>query len=266
GLCLIAALCGTAIAQVPARAPAGAAAVSAEGFGARGDGTADDTKPLQKALDSGKVVYLAPGRTYAVTSRLDVPSEGGMISDGTATILARAGGFTNTDPTGKGRYGPISTVISATGLTKPPFTPHKGIVIRGIKLRFEQTEGRYVDAIVARNVDTLTIVGIDISGFPVGTGIKVASIVGPSSISRNHIHDFHSNTDFSKAYPGSGPQITGIEVDNDRVNGVATRNLVIADNEIANLTVGPVFLAAHGYQTDGINVAHPDATGYRIER
>lgn len=258
-------LCVPALAQTPLAVPSAAKAVHAAEFGARGDGISDDTKQLQQALDSGRVVYLAPGRTYAVTSRLEIPSEGGMLGDGTATIFARASGFTNSDPTIKGRYGSTSAVISASGMTRPPFTPHKDIVIRGIKLRFEPTEGRHVDAIVARNVHALTIEGVEISGFPAGTGVRVATISGRSSISNNRIHDFRSNTDFSKSYPGAGPQITAIEVDNDRVNGVASKGLVIAGNEIANITVGPTFLSAHGYQTDGINIAHWDSSEFRIE-
>jgi parallel beta-helix repeat protein len=48
------------------------------------------------------------------------------------------------------------------------------------------------------------------------------------------------------------------------VNGAASGRLVISNNHITNLTVGPVFLAAHRYQTDGINIKHQNSAGYTI--
>ncbi len=262
-------LASTAVAQlapgagVRAQQDRRAGTASAADFGAVGDGSTDDTTSLQRALDSGKVVFLSPGKSYSVTSPLYVPTNGGILSDGTAEIFARASGFTNTDPTIVGRYRPTSKVIDASGMTTPPFIPHRNITLRGFKLRFESTEGRNVDGIVARNVADLTIDSVEISGFPAGSGIRVASIVGSSSISNNRIRDFSSNTNFSKAYPGSSAQINGIEVDNDRINGLDSRYLVISNNHIMNLTVGPIFLAAHGYETDGISIQ--SGTGHKVE-
>ena len=240
--------------------PAGAVDVAE--FGAVGNGSTDDTASLQRALNSGRLIILAPGRSYAVTSPLKVPANGGIVSDGTGEIFARASGFTNTDPTAAGRYRPTSTVIDASGMTTAPYTPNRNVTFRAFRLRFESTEGRSVDGIMARNVDGLVIDGVEISGFPAGAGIRLSSIVGQSAISNNRIRDFSSNTDFSKAYPGGRGQITGIEIDNDRING-DSRNIVISNNQITNLTVGPVFLAAHGYETDGINI-HA-GTGHRVE-
>ncbi|MFL6628827.1 MAG: right-handed parallel beta-helix repeat-containing protein [Burkholderiaceae bacterium] len=255
------------IAAVSAHAQDSSAAnvADASAFGAVGDGKSDDTANLQRALDSGKRIRLTPGRTYAVSSRLTIPSMGGLISDGTAEILALASGFDNTDPSPHAHYQKNSDVIDASGATTAPFTPARKIEIRGIKLRFEWTEGRVVDAIVARNVDGLLIDRMDISRFPVGAGIKVATITGNSAIRNNVIHDFSSNTNFLRAYPKSNAQLTAIEVDDDRINGRGSQNLAITGNRISNITVGPVFLAAQGYQTDGINVENDAATGTVIE-
>jgi hypothetical protein len=244
------------------RAPAGS--VSAADFGAIGDGATDDTASLQRALNTGRAVFLLPGKSYAVTSPLKVPANGGIASDGTGEIFARASGFTNTDPTAAGRYRPTSTVIDASGMTTIPYTPNRNVTFRAFKLRFESTEGRSVDGIMARNVDGLVIDGVEISGFPAGVGIRLSSIVGESSVTHNRIRDFSSNTDFSKTYPGGRAQITGIEVDNDRINGVYSKGIVISDNQIMNLTVGPIFLAAHGFETDGINIH--GGSGHRVER
>ena len=242
-----------------------AAVADASTFGALGDGKTDDTASLQRALDSGKRIRLAPGHTYVVSSRLVIPSAGGLISDGTGEVLARAAGFDNTDPSPHAHYQKNSEVIDASGSIRAPFTPAKNVEIRGIKLRYESTEGRVVDAIVARNVDGLLIDKMDISGFPVGAGIKVASITGNSAIRNNTIHDFSSNTNFLPSYPKSNAQLTAIEVDDDRINALGSKNLAITGNRISNITVGQLFLAAQGYQTDGINIENDAAQGTVIE-
>ena len=43
-----------------------------EFFGAIGDGTIDDTLAIQEAIDTGKSVYLADGKTYRITSGLTI--------------------------------------------------------------------------------------------------------------------------------------------------------------------------------------------------
>lgn len=260
---LLALLCGCAVATSAIDRSVGAAEASE--FGAVGDGVTDDTAALQRALNSGRPVRLGERKTYALSRRLTVPSHGGLIGDGTATLIARAAGFASTDITVRGRYKADSSVIDASGMVVPPYTPNDGVVLRGFKLRYEWTEGRYLDGIVARNVQGLLIERVEISGFPIGSGIKVASVRGDSAIRDNIVRDFSSDTSFAVTYAGAIPQITGIEVDNDRVNGIGTQGLSIASNRIANLTVGPVMRAAHGYQSDGINVASQHADGVVIE-
>lgn len=256
-------ICGCAAAPVAVVRPVAPADVSE--FGAVGDGVTDDTAALQRALSSGRPVRLGGNRTYALSRRLTVPSRGGLVGDGTATLVARAAGFASSDITVRGRYKADSSVIDASGMVVPPYTPNDGVTLRGFKLRYEWTEGRYLDGIVARNVQGLLIERVELSGFPIGSGIKVASVRGGSAIRDNVVRDFSSNTSFAARYAGAIPQITGIEVDNDRVNGIGTQGLSIARNRIANLTVGPVMRAAHGYQSDGINVASQHADGVVIE-
>jgi Pectate lyase superfamily protein len=53
--------------------------VSVLAFGARGDGSADDTQAIQAAIDTGKAVYLPPGR-YRVTSPIVIGRGGAMLS------------------------------------------------------------------------------------------------------------------------------------------------------------------------------------------
>lgn len=73
-------------------------AASPEAFGAKGDGSADDTTPLQGILDylpPGGIARLRGGAEYRATN-LMIPNGGGagrqLVADGLATIRAIAGG------------------------------------------------------------------------------------------------------------------------------------------------------------------------------
>ncbi|HEU4986855.1 MAG TPA: right-handed parallel beta-helix repeat-containing protein [Rhizobiaceae bacterium] len=232
---------------------------AAAGHGAIGDGASDDTTHLQAALDTGRRVWLTPGKTYKVTSRLTIPSGGGLISDGTAKIYAPAASFNNTDL--NDNYGDTAVVIDLSGETSGAFTANENVCCIGVEIYSDVQGGRLLNAIVARNVIDLDIRDNHIRDFPVGCGIKVASVRGNSRIEGNRIHDFTDDTDWGV---GVNPQITGIEVDDDRVNSIYSVALSIKGNRIAGLTVGSTFLAAHGYQTDGINISAPSGSFFHV--
>ncbi len=220
---------------------------------------ADDYGTLPQAVAAalaagGGGVWLTPGKRYTLTTRLTIPSRCGLFSDGSAEIYAPAAVFSNTSLTAK--YTATSSVIDVSGLTISPHTPADSPFIVGIRIRSEVAGGRLVDAIVARNVDNLLIRDCDISGFPLGCGIRAASLIG-GNITNNHIHEFTDNTNWGGS-PAAPPQITGIEIDNDVVVS-ASVGTKVTNNTIRSLTVGSTFLAAHGYQTDGINIANKDA-------
>jgi hypothetical protein len=237
--------------------------VSVKDFGAVGNGVVDDTVAIQAAIDAiaalgGGYIYFTTG-TYKVTESIILKNGCGLVSDNSAEIYAPAVNFNNTDLSITNRYGTNAVVINASGLTTASYTPISNVSIKNLKITSEVTDGRVVRAIAARNVVNLKISGCEISGFPVGCGICLATISGASFINNNYVHDFTSNAVWT-----SLPQITAIEVDNDVINSIATVDLDITGNNIRNITVGATIIASWGYQTDGINVARTTASRVRI--
>lgn len=68
--------------------------VTPEDYGAVGDGVADDTEPVQNAINVGRVVRFRPGATYRITSSLIVPSNTTIIAHG-AKVIRGATGLNN---------------------------------------------------------------------------------------------------------------------------------------------------------------------------
>lgn len=231
--------------------------VSVKDFGAVGNGIADDTIAIQNALTAGSAVQCSiwlPAGTYKVSSRLVVPTRTGLVSDGSATIYATAAGFNNTAVVGA--YSNNSAVIDLSGQTTAPFTPNDRQLIQGIRIISEVSDGRAVDAIVARNCTNLRIVDNEIANFPVTRAVVGASII-VGEISRNYIHD--CTTSYTGWAP-LRPQITGIDIDDDRVNSIVSQRLRICDNIISDLTLGAAVIAYAGYETDGINIQNAPGT------
>lgn len=94
----------------------GAGIVTVDLFGARGDGSTDDTVPIQAAIDSlpgGGTVRFRPGGTYKVTSPVTLRSN--VVVDGTgATVNATNGLPFAARSTGKG-YGAGGENITVRG-------------------------------------------------------------------------------------------------------------------------------------------------------
>lgn len=236
--------------------------VDARQFGATGDGTTDDTAAIQAALDyalaqGGGGVFLAPGKTFKVSSKINVPSNCGLVGDGSPTIYATSAGFNNTSLTGK--YASNSAVIDLSGQTGSPYASSKNPFIVGVKIESQTAQGRLVDAIVCRNAINAQIQRCEIFGFAVGCGIRAASLVG-ANFSDNYIHDFLDNT---TAWTGT-PQSTAIEIDNDRVNLIYSSGVKITNNKINSIVFGAAAIGVYGYQTDGVNIAGSGTVDYTI--
>lgn len=236
--------------------------ISVVQFGALGDGITDDTAAIQAALDyassiGGGGVLLAPGRTFNVSSKINVPSNCGLVGDGSPTIYATAAGFNNTSLTNK--YASNSAVLDLSGQTTSPYTASKNPFVTGVKIQSQVAQGRMVDAIVCRNAINPAVQNCEIFGFAVGCGIRAASLVS-ANFSDNYIHDFLDNT---TAWTGT-PQSTAIEIDNDRINSVYSTGVRIVNNEINKIEFGPAAIGVYGYQTDGVNIAGTSTVDYVI--
>lgn len=235
------------------------------------DGTRDMTTTLQRCVDAGKICQLQTNGIYKITSSIVVSAAGGggFVSDGSATIYMPAANFNNTDLTIK--YTSNACGIYIHGNLSDIAFPLVGFTINGIKIQSEVSDGRAVSAICGRNIKNIDIEHTEIFGFPVGAGIRLGSLSGKSTIAYNNIHDFTSNS----VWPAI-PQITGIEIDGDRINSpgaINSTNVQILYNTIKDITLGTVNVTTWGYQTDGINnqgsggtpVAHALIHGNNIE-
>jgi hypothetical protein len=221
-------------------------------FSADATGVVDSTTFIQNALNTGQRVFLPKG-TYKISSVLTVPSGGGLVGDQSATLFATNAGFNNTSLAIK--YTSNSMVVNCSGLTSAPFTPTENILIHGIKIQYEFLDGTSVDGIVARNCNNIEISNVEIFGFSNTKALLIGSIKD-SFITNNYIHDC------SIAYTGwlpLRPQITGIEIDNDRVNSIFSNRVNVTNNVIKNLTLSAPAITAYGYETDGINIASGDS-------
>lgn len=210
----------------------------------------DDTTPLTNALNSGAVIKLESNRCYKITSTvLGTVSNSGLIGDGSAIIFMPNASFNNSDPT-QG-YATNAVGIMAQGGVTAPFTPISNIYLVGFKIQYETTTSlRFVKAVVVRNIANVTVAELEEWNFPSGAGIEFASISG-GNIVGNYIHDFTDNNNWGLGT--SAPSPRGIWGDTNLYNLPSTR-VNITGNRVTNITVGATYIAASGYQADGIRV------------
>lgn len=229
-----------------------------EDLGAVGNGVVDSTAAIQAAATSGLTYRMKPYGEYVVSSRISCAAGFRLIGDGTQAILATSA-FNNTSLNIAQRYAANSVVFYATGLQSGLYTPLDGFHLEGFAVRPLTTlAGKAVDVVAALNVKDFKAIGLEMSGFSLSRGIRFATLSGDSQIVDNFIHDFTDNTDWGV---GTVPQITAVEGDNDRVNGVGSFGVRIENLRVWDMTVGATFLAAHNYQTDGLNIVGATETG-----
>lgn len=99
-------------------------------FGAIGDGVADDTAPIQNALNSTATIIFLPRGTYRITAPLSVPPGNALVGAGTATIIDAAGLPDQLDPGAVHCYGTVTllpTLASSIDEGDEKFTFSSGI-------------------------------------------------------------------------------------------------------------------------------------------
>jgi hypothetical protein len=234
-----------------------------EQFGCAGDGVTNDTAAFQLALDTAKRVYLTPGATYKIHSRLSVPEDGGIFGDGTATIYMEATGFTNTTvkATGTDAVG-----IYAAGELVADYTEIDNIHLEGFKLECEVGDSRHLTGICIRNATNVVIKDVEIFGLPIGYCIRLDS-VRTAKLHGLYLHD--CTTDVNWHATTHIPQITGICIDEGRPNSIFSEDIEIDRLRIKDLSFGQTAIDYHGDESDGVNITNSSKniriTNFHIE-
>lgn len=221
--------------------------VPAETLGATGDGRADDTRALQDGLSRGRRIWLSSGKVYRITRRLDIGPGSGLVSDGSATLWMAAGNgaFNNSVArrSDDALYGPRGTGLRVEG---------HGALLQGFFLVKAFEDNRYVIGIDVRRASQARLQALKLRGFSLAPGIVTVRSSNDVLIQGLLIHDAcTASTHVPEDVPSF--QVTGISVDDTRVDGRGSTRLRIVDNVITDLRMLPH--TRRGNQSDGINFA-----------
>jgi parallel beta-helix repeat protein len=212
-----------------------AAPVTPMAYGAAGNGTANDTTPLQNALNTGKIVHLEGG-SYRITQRVNVPAGGGIVGPG--TIIHD---FNTSMPPAAPSSADVAILANGDNVSLSDFTIRKVV-----------TDGSYSNGVVCDTRRGLRIHNLDISGYSARYGIHIVESQD-FEVTGCHIHDFMVNTTCDMI--GDSP--AGLRI-------TRCSRGVVSGNRVINIKVGPVGLAsispqvpsygAQGYQSDNMTI------------
>lgn len=217
--------------------------VTPEDYGAPGDGVTDATTPIRNAIAAavanGVPLMVPPGKSYFLRQRVDLPSGLQFLGNPTSEFVISGADFTTT----ANSHGTNGVGILATERT--------GIHARYLRLRQrDMVSGRRVNGISIRRSNDVVLDQAEVWGANSGYPIGIDSCSGIRLLSP-HAHDCMIVSDTLK-------QLTGICVDDNRLNGVSSSDIEIRSPRILNMLADDAFVAAHGYQTDGINIQRAD--------
>lgn len=213
-----------------------------EDYGAEAGGI-DCADALQEALNSGKLVYIDPAKTYGIASQLTPPSSGGFVGRGTILMLTGAGQFDFSDYTG--------TTTGKAGI----FIDGKTNVLVEVRVEMQSNAAIRTCNAITVNESTNVCLDVEITGFKECQFGLIEWNTNTGGSVKAYIHDIYTN---SNTLPSL--QITGLSVDNNRVGGVNSRGLFF-DVNAKNIYQGAASLAAHGPQTDAVNLQGSNETG-----
>lgn len=206
------------------------------------------TGPVTVQLPAGKFWIVG---TIAMLSNVTLRGAG----MGKTTLYMSAANYPNTTWNSRNS---TSLAIDASGQLVGPFTRAQNMTLSDFTIESEVSDGRVLYGIRCSNAQDIEIARVEIFGFPVGTHLELNSILGSSSV---HHCDLHDSGTAVTTY-GLQPQMTAIEVDNNKVNANQSRGVDLHDNSMIDIMFSEPALGTYGAQTDGINVA--DAISVRI--
>jgi hypothetical protein len=218
-------------------------------YGATGDGAADDAAAIQLAVNTGKIVVL--DRTYAFGSQIAwTQNGGGIVGPGSLVMLTSTGKFTNT--TVGSKFATNSCGLYVNGYDNVVFSGFK------ISLGGSPSDDSVCLPIGIRDSTNSHVYRVEATGYKKARGLISIDSCFDSTINDNYLHDCAANG-------STNGQLTGINVDDNRVSSVASERISISFNRIKNLTCNATFLAANGYQTDGINISMNESSLHVIK-
>jgi hypothetical protein len=211
--------------------------ITPEMAGAFGDGAEADTFCISKSLVVGNV-RLTPHSRYKITARIDVPSGRWIVGNRTSVIEMDGTQFNGTA---------TQYATNTLGFLFNNLSDAGGLYGFQIKL-VNPTNELIAGAVAIRNCSNINLVDLQISGFRKSKVIAVDTSTN-CSINENYIHD-------CLLASSTTGQMTGIDIDNNRVGSSPSSGIEIRNNEIRNLTCSSGFIGSFGHQTDAINISH----------
>jgi len=244
---------------VPVSLPADA--MRPESFGARGDGSTDDTAALQKAFDSapaGVPVYLTPGRSYphATVLHLRVP---GLHVTGAGVLLATSESRSSVWIESDNVLLDGGVVIRTARTTQRwsaweqmgvRVVGHRGVVLRGIVVDGSAAAGIYIGNQASQFVlDQVTVRNTRADGIHMTMGAHDGQVISPT------VANTGDDGVAVVSYASDGPACHDITVKAPRVLGttwgrglsvVGGTRITETDIDVERTSAAGVYVASEG--------------------
>ena len=200
---------------------------------------------ISRALSDGNV-WLSPNSVIVLSKPLNMPEGRTLASDGTATI--------EFDYESSGEQSSLIRILNS-----------QNVAVKDLIVSVKNTQRRYKSGIEVLNSNHVTVEGVELVGISNTRAIIRVNSSHRVTISSNLIHDSFSSIPLR--------QLTGIEVDETREQGVNSSQLIIKNNLILGIMIDEsLFLnttirksgKALLYETDGINLCSTESKNFHL--